>query len=158
MYGWRRNIFRLFGAKIGKNVIIRPSVKMTYPWNIEIGNNSWIGDNVVLYSLDKIEIGNNVVISQNSYLCTGTHNFSKEASLEKLCVPVHKYEFWLITTLLPISILSRLYKTTLSPIQELFPISMFHGYVIFTDGLIITFLPIFAPNSLKIFLLHPYIN
>lgn len=95
MYGWRRNIFRLFGAKIGKNVIIRPSVKMTYPWNIEIGDNSWIGDNVVLYSLDKIEIGNNVVISQNTYLCTGTHNFSKEAfDIERYPILIND-EVWL---------------------------------------------------------------
>tara|TARA_B100000989_G_scaffold21953_1_gene14439 strand:+ start:21698 stop:22264 length:567 start_codon:yes stop_codon:yes gene_type:complete len=77
MYGWRRMIYRLFGAKIGKNVLIRPSVKMTYPWNVEIGENTWIGDSVILYSLDKIFIGSNVVISQNSYICTGTHNFTK---------------------------------------------------------------------------------
>ncbi|HIP34181.1 MAG TPA: colanic acid biosynthesis acetyltransferase WcaF, partial [Bacteroidia bacterium] len=31
MYGWRRFVLRLFGAKIGKKVIIRPSVKITYP-------------------------------------------------------------------------------------------------------------------------------
>lgn len=79
MYSWRRFIFRVFGAKIGKNVILRPSAKCTYPWHIEIGDNSWIGDNVTLYSLDKIKIGKNVVISQNSYICTGTHNYNKEA-------------------------------------------------------------------------------
>lgn len=77
LYGWRRFILRLFGAKIGKKVIIRPSVEITYPWKIEIGDYSWIGDNVVLYSLGKIVIGCNTIISQKSYLCTGSHDFNK---------------------------------------------------------------------------------
>ena len=46
MYGWRRFLLRLFGAKIGKNVIIRPNVTITYPWKVSIGDYSWIGDNV----------------------------------------------------------------------------------------------------------------
>jgi putative colanic acid biosynthesis acetyltransferase WcaF len=77
LYGFRRFLLRLFGAKIGKNVIVRPTVKITYPWKISIGDYSWIGDDVVLYSLGEIEIGRNVVISQKSYLCTGSHNYLK---------------------------------------------------------------------------------
>jgi putative colanic acid biosynthesis acetyltransferase WcaF len=79
LYGWRRLILRLFGAKIGKKVIIRPSVEITYPWKVEIGDYSWIGDNVVLYSLGKITIGSNTVVSQKSYLCTGSHDFNSVA-------------------------------------------------------------------------------
>ena len=75
MYGWRRFLLRSFGAKIGKNVIIRPSAQITYPWKLIIGDNSWIGDEVVLYSLGEIEIGSNSVISQRSYICTGTHDY-----------------------------------------------------------------------------------
>lgn len=77
LYGWRRFLLRLFGAKIGKNVIIRPSVTVTYPWKISVGDNSWIGDDVVLYSLGEIIIGSNTVISQKSYLCAGSHNYRK---------------------------------------------------------------------------------
>lgn len=75
MYGYRRFLLRIFGAKIGKNVIIRPSVKITYPWKTSIGDYSWIGDDVSLYSLGEIVIGKNVVISQKSYLCTGSHDY-----------------------------------------------------------------------------------
>jgi putative colanic acid biosynthesis acetyltransferase WcaF len=78
LYGWRRFLLRLFGARIGKDVIIRPSVTITYPWKVRIGNYSWIGDNVELYSLGEIEIGNNVVISQKSYLCAASHDYTKE--------------------------------------------------------------------------------
>ena len=77
LYGWRNFLLRLFGAKIGKKVIIRPSVKITYPWKLSIGNYSWIGDDVDLYTLGEIAIGNHVVISQRSYICTGSHDYLK---------------------------------------------------------------------------------
>ncbi|NEW07157.1 colanic acid biosynthesis acetyltransferase WcaF [Paenibacillus sp. SYP-B3998] len=74
MYGWRRFLLRLFGAKIGKNVQVRASARFTYPWKVVIEDYSWIGDNAELYSLDAIHVGKHCVISQNSYLCTGTHD------------------------------------------------------------------------------------
>lgn len=78
MYGFRRFLLRLFGAKIGKKVIIRPTVRTTYPWKVTIGDYSLIGDDVVLYSLGEIEIGSHVVISQKSYLCGGSHDYTKQ--------------------------------------------------------------------------------
>lgn len=77
MYGWRIFLLRLFGAKIGKHVIIRPSARITYPWKLTVGDHSWIGDNVDLYNLGEIIIGKNSVISQRSYICTGSHDFTK---------------------------------------------------------------------------------
>lgn len=73
MYGWRSLLLKLFGAKIGKSVKIRASAKFTYPWKVSIGDHTWIGDNVKLYSLDHINIGSHCVVSQESYLCTGSH-------------------------------------------------------------------------------------
>jgi putative colanic acid biosynthesis acetyltransferase WcaF len=75
LYGFRRFLLRLFGAKIGKKVLIRPSVQVTYPWKVTIGDYSWVGDEVVLYSLGEIEIGANTVISQRSYICAGSHDY-----------------------------------------------------------------------------------
>lgn len=77
-YKWRAFLLRLFGAKIGRNTKIRSSASFYYPWKITIGDNTWIGDNVTLYSLDKIIIESNCVISQKSYLCTGSHEISSE--------------------------------------------------------------------------------
>lgn len=77
MYSFRRIILRAFGANIGKKVLIRPSVTVTYPWKVKIGNNAWIGDDVVLYSLGYIEIGSNTVVSQRSYLCAAGHDYTK---------------------------------------------------------------------------------
>lgn len=77
MYGWRNFLLRAFGAKIGKGVIIRPSVRVTYPWKLTIGDYAWIGDNVELYTLGEIVIGNNAVVSQRSYICTASHDHTK---------------------------------------------------------------------------------
>ncbi len=77
MYGWRRFLLRCFGAKVGRKVILRSSVKTQFPWKVTIGDYSWIGDDVVIYSLGEIVIGKNVVISQRSYLCAGSHNYQQ---------------------------------------------------------------------------------
>jgi putative colanic acid biosynthesis acetyltransferase WcaF len=73
---WRRSILMIFGAKIGKGAHIYPKVKIWAPWNLEIGNNTGIGDGVNLYSQGKITIGENSVISQGTHICTGTHDFN----------------------------------------------------------------------------------
>lgn len=75
LYGFRRGLLRLFGAKIGAGVIIRPSVEIPYPWKLSIGDHSWIGDHAVLYCFAQITIGRNAVVSQKSYLCAGTHDY-----------------------------------------------------------------------------------
>ncbi|MBD1804120.1 colanic acid biosynthesis acetyltransferase WcaF [Microcoleus sp. FACHB-SPT15] len=76
---FRQLLLRLFGAKIGTGVVIRPTARFTYPWKVEIGDYSWIGDDVVLYSLEPIHIGCHCVISQKSYLCTGSHDIQDPA-------------------------------------------------------------------------------
>lgn len=77
LYGWRRFVWRLFGAKVGRGVLIRSSVRVTYPWKVEIGDYCQIGDRAELYSLGPIRIGHNTVISQDTYLCAGTHDHTE---------------------------------------------------------------------------------
>ena len=74
-YGWRRMLLRAFGAKVGEGAIIRPTVRVTYPWKVSIGEHAWVGDDVTLYSLGDIEIGAHSVVSQKSYLCAGDHDY-----------------------------------------------------------------------------------
>ena len=73
-HGVRRWLLRQFGATIDPGVRIRPTARFTYPWNVEIGEFSWVGDDVVFYSLAPIRVGKHCVISQKSYLCTGSHD------------------------------------------------------------------------------------
>ena len=76
-YKFRANLLRIFGARIGRDVIIRPTVRITYPWRISIGDYAWIGDNAELYSLGDIHIGAHAVVSQHSYLCAGDHDHTQ---------------------------------------------------------------------------------
>ncbi len=67
---------------------------MTYPWKVEIGDYSWIGDHVELYSLEKIIIGTNAVVSQRSYLCSAAHDHSDIAFPYKSAPVVIEDEAW----------------------------------------------------------------
>ncbi len=70
-------VLKLFGAKIGKGVMIKPQVTIKYPWFLTIGNYVWIGEMVWIDNLASVQIGNNVCISQGAMLLTGNHDYSK---------------------------------------------------------------------------------
>jgi putative colanic acid biosynthesis acetyltransferase WcaF len=72
----RRLILRAFGATIGKRVVIKPGVRIKFPWRLEIGNDSWIGEDVWIDNLAPVQIGANCCISQGVYICTGSHDWA----------------------------------------------------------------------------------
>jgi putative colanic acid biosynthesis acetyltransferase WcaF len=76
LYAWKRFIWRCFGARIGRGVLLRSTVRCNYPWKVTIGDHAWIGEEAWLYALDRIEIGSHAVISQQAYLCTGSHDIA----------------------------------------------------------------------------------
>jgi putative colanic acid biosynthesis acetyltransferase WcaF len=78
LYGWRRFLLRLFGAQVGRGVLIRSTAKFTYPWKVSIGDYSWIGEQTVFYSLDEIRIGTHVAIAHGVYFNTGLHDYTKK--------------------------------------------------------------------------------
>lgn len=64
---------RTFGADIGKRVIIRPRVRIRFPWNLRIGNDCWIGEGVWISNRNTVYVGSDVVISQETFITTGSH-------------------------------------------------------------------------------------
>ncbi|WP_136443997.1 putative colanic acid biosynthesis acetyltransferase [Pacificoceanicola onchidii] len=95
LYGWRAWLWRRFGAEVGQGVKIRPSARVTYPWKVRLGDHVWIGDRAELYSLDRIEIGDNACISQDCYLCTGSHD-PRSVDFRYDCAPIRiEPEVWL---------------------------------------------------------------
>lgn len=75
LWSWRVTLLRMFGAQIGRDVQIHPSVRITIPWNLTIGDHVGIGDCAILYALGPITIHNDATISQYAHLCAGTHDF-----------------------------------------------------------------------------------
>ncbi|MHC4131436.1 MAG: LbetaH domain-containing protein [Planctomycetota bacterium] len=75
-YGWRRILLRIFGAKIGTNVRIFPSVYIVMPWKLSVSDNSVIGPNVICWNVGGISIGKDVVVSQYSHLCSTSHDYT----------------------------------------------------------------------------------
>jgi len=85
--GLKIALLRLFGAKVGHGVVIKPSVLIKYPWRLSIGNYVWIGEKVWIDNLENISIGNNVCISQGALLLCGNHDYKKatfDLMLEKI--------------------------------------------------------------------------
>lgn len=79
LYGPRRFILKLFGAKIGKQVNISNSATIYFPWNLEIGDWSAIGEHAYIYNLGPIKIGERATISQRAHLCAGSHDYRDPA-------------------------------------------------------------------------------
>lgn len=75
--GFKVFLLRIFGAKIGKGVVIKPGVNVKYPWKLILGDYVWIGEDVWIDNLDDVIIGSNVCLSQGVMLLCGNHNFKK---------------------------------------------------------------------------------
>ncbi len=78
-YGLKIFLLKLFGAKVGKKVLIKPFVNIKYPWFLILRDFVWIGENVWIDNLAEVLIGNNVCLSQGAMLLTGNHNYLKPA-------------------------------------------------------------------------------
>jgi putative colanic acid biosynthesis acetyltransferase WcaF len=95
LYGWRAWLLRLFGAKIGRKVLIRPGVRITYPWKLSVGDYVWIGDGSELYTLAEIHIGSHVAIAQDVAVVTGSHKF-RQTTFDIYAEPIRiEDECWL---------------------------------------------------------------
>jgi putative colanic acid biosynthesis acetyltransferase WcaF len=75
-FSFKRWLLRRFGAEIGPNVIIKPSVHIKHPWRLRIGANAWIGERAWIDNLAAVAIGANACVSQGAYICTGNHDWS----------------------------------------------------------------------------------
>ncbi len=76
---FKRFLLRLFGAKIGKGVVIKPFVNIKYPWRLRIGNHVWIGERVWIDNLGLVVLHDNTCVSQGAMLLCGNHHYKKVA-------------------------------------------------------------------------------
>jgi len=66
---------RIFGAKIGEGVILKPAIHIKYPWHLTIGDHAWVGERVWIDNLVPVHIGAHVCLSQGAMLLTGNHDY-----------------------------------------------------------------------------------
>lgn len=70
-------LLRLFGAKVGQGVVIKPNVNIKYPWKLTVGNYVWIGEEVWIDNLGLVSIGDHACLSQGALLLCGNHDYSR---------------------------------------------------------------------------------
>lgn len=87
-FGFRRYLLRLFGGKVGRQVHIYPSSIVYYPWNLEIGDDSAVGEDVLIYNLAPVVIGHRATISHRAHLCGGSHDYT-DPKMALLKLPIH---------------------------------------------------------------------
>lgn len=81
-------LLRLFGARLGKGLVIKPGVNIKYPWKLRIGNHCWLGEQVWIDNLAAVHIGDHVCLSQGAMLLTGSHNY-KKSTFDLITHPIH---------------------------------------------------------------------
>ena len=85
--GAKRAILRAFGARIGEGVVIKPQVRIKFPWRLAVGEHTWIGQGVWIDNLAEVRIGAHTCVSQGVYLCTGSHDH-RSPGFELLTRPI----------------------------------------------------------------------
>ena len=77
--GVKRWLLRQFGARVGQGVVVKPNVRIKYPWRLTIGDHCWIGQDVWIDNVADVDVGNHVCLSQLAYLCTGSHDHRRRS-------------------------------------------------------------------------------
>lgn len=92
---WRRALLRCFGAAIGRKVVIKPHVRVKFPWRLRVGDHCWIGEHAWIDNLGWVQVGANVCISQGVYICTGNHDYRDPSFPYRLGGIVVESEAWI---------------------------------------------------------------
>ncbi len=79
-------LLRVFGARIGEQVILRPRLRIKYPWRLSVGDRSWLGEGVWIHNQAEVAIGSDTAISQETFITTGSHAFT--TNMDLLVCPV----------------------------------------------------------------------
>ncbi len=80
-------LLRFFGAAVGAGVVIKPGVRVKYPWHLVVGDHCWIGEGCWIDNLTAVRLGTDVCLSQGAYLCTGSHDW-KDPAFGLLVAPI----------------------------------------------------------------------
>jgi len=88
-------LLRLFGARVGNRVYLKPRISIHFPWKLAVGDDTWIGEEVTIINFEPIDIGSNCCISQRAFICSGNHNFRDESMSYRNAAIVIEDGVWL---------------------------------------------------------------
>lgn len=80
-------ILRLFGARVGQHIVLKPRINIHMPWNFTCGDYCWIGEGVEIFNFENVTIGSHCCISQNVSIFAAGHNY-RSPCLEYYNLPV----------------------------------------------------------------------
>jgi putative colanic acid biosynthesis acetyltransferase WcaF len=87
-YGVKRALLRAFGAQVGRGVVLKPRISIKHPWRLEIGHDTWVGEDVWIDNLTRVSIGSNACLSQGAFVLTGNHDYTA-VTFDLIVRPVH---------------------------------------------------------------------
>lgn len=93
--GIKTPLLRLFGSRVGRGVIIKPNVRIKFPWRLTVGDHCWIGQEVWIDNLANVTLESDVCISQGAYLCTGSHDHRSPTFELKVAPILVKHGAWI---------------------------------------------------------------
>ena len=80
----KSSVLRLFGARVGRGVVLKPRINIKYPWNLEVGDHAWIGEGAWIDSLGRVTIGSSACLSQGCMIETGNHDCGDHRLLDAM--------------------------------------------------------------------------
>ena len=87
-HGWRRFLLRAFGAEIARGCNVYPTARVWAPWKLKMEEFSSLGPAVDCYNVGGVTIGKFTTVSQYSYLCGATHDYTR-LSMPLQPMPIH---------------------------------------------------------------------
>lgn len=67
-------LLKFFGAEVGCGCVIKPNVKIKFPWLLALGDDVWLGERVWIDNVAPISFGNNICVSQGVVFESGNHD------------------------------------------------------------------------------------
>src|SRR5215207_1275261 len=80
----------MFGARIGANVLLRPRLRVKFPWDPQGGDNCWLGEGVRIHNQGLVTIEDNAIVSQEAFITTGSHDIYESMDLVVRAVVVRR--------------------------------------------------------------------
>src|SRR5689334_9696382 len=76
LYPWRVFLLKCFGAKISGRPFVSQSAIVKMPWNLVMEDRACLGPGANVYNLAPITLKARATVTQEVYLCAGTHDFT----------------------------------------------------------------------------------